>query len=47
MEEQPMLGATDEQPVGEHWADGQHPDDPRRQPYEPQQQEHHPKHSRH
>lgn len=29
---QPMAGATDEQPAGEHWADGQHPDDPRRQP---------------
>jgi type II secretory pathway pseudopilin PulG len=33
----------------EHWADGQHPDDPRRQAYHPEghDEPHHPKHSKH
>ncbi|MEU4604900.1 hypothetical protein AB0F43_18115 [Kribbella sp. NPDC023972] len=48
---QPMVGATDEQATGEHWADGQHPDDPRRQPWpdpaKPDQRGDHPKHSKH
>jgi type II secretory pathway pseudopilin PulG len=35
----------DGQPTGEHWADGQHPDDPRRQAWPSEQrEEHHPKH---
>ena len=48
-EQDQVLPATDERPLGEHWADGLHPDDPRKQAGQPEGHEgkHHPKHSKH
>jgi type II secretory pathway pseudopilin PulG len=37
----------DGQPTDEHWADGRHPDDPRRQAPQSDQPDAHPKHSKH